>query len=102
VVDAGHGGSDSGALGVGGFREKNVTLAIASALRDKLQQAGANVIMTRSNDVFIPLDERPGIANRAGADFFIAVHADSPPATGASTGPRCTTTCRSPRPGRSR
>jgi N-acetylmuramoyl-L-alanine amidase len=77
VVDAGHGGSDSGALGVGGFREKNVTLAIASALRDKLQQAGANVIMTRSNDVFIPLDERPGIANRAGADFFIAVHADS-------------------------
>ena len=77
VVDPGHGGSDSGAGGTDGSHEKNVTLAIATKLADRLREMGANVIMTRGNDSFVPVDERPKIANRAGADFFISVHADS-------------------------
>ncbi len=77
VVDPGHGGSDPGAYGVGGRREKNVNLAVGLALRDKLRDAGANVVVTRSDDVFIALSERARIANRAGADFFISVHSDS-------------------------
>ena len=77
VIDAGHGGSDAGARGVNGTNEKNVALAIAKNLTSVLQDSGANVIMTRSDDTFISLDERPQIANRMGADFFIAVHADS-------------------------
>ena len=77
VVDAGHGGHDSGARGVNGTSEKNVTLQVARAFADELRDAGANVIMTRSSDYFIPVDDRPEIANRAGADFFVAIHADS-------------------------
>ncbi len=77
TVDAGHGGTDPGAYGVGGQREKNIALAISFALRDKLRDAGANVIMTRTDDIKIPLEERPRIANRAGADFFISVHCDA-------------------------
>jgi N-acetylmuramoyl-L-alanine amidase len=76
VVDAGHGGSDSGARG-GGAREKDVNLAVASLLADSLREAGANVLMTRADDFFIPVDGRPAIANRASADFFISVHSDS-------------------------
>ena len=77
VIDAGHGGHDNGARGVNGTHEKNVALAIAKSLTSVLQDSGANVIMTRSDDTFIPLGERPQMANRMGADFFIAVHADS-------------------------
>jgi N-acetylmuramoyl-L-alanine amidase len=76
VIDPGHGGHDSGAQG-GGYREKNVALAISLKLADTLRESGANVLLTRADDFFIPVDERPRIANRAGADFFIAVHADS-------------------------
>ncbi len=77
VVDPGHGAHDSGAAGVNGTYEKNVNLAIGTALADALRDAGANVILTRGNDSFIPVNERPRIANRAGADFFISVHSDS-------------------------
>ena len=77
VVDPGHGDHDPGARGVNGSYEKNVNLAIGRALRDRLREAGANVIMTRSDDTFISLGERSRIANRAGADFFISVHGDS-------------------------
>lgn len=77
AVDAGHGGSDSGARGVNGAYEKNVTLAIATKLADILKDMGANVMMTRGNDSFIGVNERPRKANRAGADFFLSVHADS-------------------------
>jgi N-acetylmuramoyl-L-alanine amidase len=62
---------------VNGTREKDVNLAIASRLADSLREAGANVLMTRADDFFIPVNERPAIANRAGADFFISVHSDS-------------------------
>jgi N-acetylmuramoyl-L-alanine amidase len=77
VVDPGHGGHDSGAPGVNGTVEKNVNLAIATQLAETLRDAGANVILTRSTDYFIPVDDRPIIANRAGADFFVSVHSDS-------------------------
>ncbi len=79
VVDAGHGGHDSGARG-GKDRatlEKNLTLKIAKLVAQELTAQGASVIMTRSDDTFIPLRERPGIANRAGADFFVSVHINS-------------------------
>lgn len=77
VVDAGHGDQDGGALGVNRAREKNVNLAIALELRNQLREAGANVLMTRSDDTFVPLLERSLRANQARADFFISVHADS-------------------------
>ncbi len=77
VVDAGHGGHDSGARGVNGTREKDVALSIAKNLAEILRDNGANVIMTRDDDTFIDLGERSSIANRLNADFFIAVHADS-------------------------
>ena len=77
VIDPGHGGKDSGALGGASF-EKNVTLAAALALKTRLEQTGRyQVVMTRSTDVFIPLEERVQIARRAGADLFLSLHADS-------------------------
>lgn len=77
IVDPGHGGSDGGAKGVNGTREKNLALAISRRLADELRERGANVIMTRDSDSFVPLAERSEISNRAGADMFIAVHCDA-------------------------
>lgn len=75
VVDAGHGGHDSGAKTFdGSVMEKNLTLAIAKLTAEKLAEEGATVIMTRKTDDFITLEERPGIANRNHADFFISIH----------------------------
>ena len=77
VIDAGHGGKDSGALG-SDTREKDDTLAAAHALRDRLEQTGRyKVVMTRDTDAFIPLETRVQIARRANADLFISLHADS-------------------------
>jgi N-acetylmuramoyl-L-alanine amidase len=76
-VDAGHGNHDAGARGVNGTYEKNVNLAIATKLADSLRDAGANVLMTRTRDTFIPVNQRPAIAGKAGADFFLSVHSDS-------------------------
>ena len=76
VIDPGHGGGDSGATGSGAM-EKNVTLAIGLKLADLLRDAGANVVMTRADDFFLPVNDRPRIANRINADFFVSVHADS-------------------------
>lgn len=77
VVDAGHGGSDAGAKGVNGTYEKNVNLAVARRVAESLRDGGANVIMTRDSDVFIAVNDRPRIANRVGADFFLSIHSDS-------------------------
>ena len=77
VVDAGHGGHDPGAVGRRGLREKSVTLDIAKRLRDLLTRDGFRVVMTRSDDRFIPLYGRPAVANRAGADLFISIHANA-------------------------
>lgn len=78
VIDAGHGGHDSGTLGPGGLEEKDVALDVALRLGRLLQQRlGADVIYTRRTDRFVPLEERTAIANRAHADLFISVHANS-------------------------
>ncbi len=84
VVDAGHGGHDSGTLGPGGIEEKDVVLDVALRLGKLLKQRlGADVIYTRDDDTFIPLETRTAIANKAQADLFISVHANSSPDPGA-------------------
>ena len=80
VIDAGHGGHDSGALG-SHVQEKQITLAAAKALKARLEQTGRyKVVLTRSGDTFIPLEDRVRIARDANADLFISLHADSGPA----------------------
>lgn len=78
VVDPGHGGHDPGAVGLSGIQEKDVVLAIGLKLRDLLkEELGLDVVMTRSTDIFIPLEERTAIANKVGADLFLSVHANA-------------------------
>ena len=77
VIDPGHGGRDPGAIGVRSGYEKTVNLLTAEIAAARLRAAGVRVTMTRSSDVFIPLNERAAIGNRAGADAFISIHADS-------------------------
>ena len=77
IVDAGHGGHDPGAKGVGPLQEKKVNLAIATRLAGLLKQRGANVTMTRRGDTFIDLDARAALADRLRVDLFVSVHADS-------------------------
>ena len=78
VIDPGHGGHDPGAIGPTGLKEKDVVLAIALKLRELLKdQLGLDVVMTRSTDVFIPLEERTAIANKVNADLFLSVHANA-------------------------
>lgn len=81
VLDPGHGGHDPGSLSADGRRrEKDAALAIAMAIRDELLASGrVRVALTRSNDSFVTLGERPQIARRLDADLFISVHADSAP-----------------------
>jgi len=78
VIDPGHGGDDGGARGVGGTTEKDVTLAFAQLLAEKLRSSGSYEIrLTRESDVFLRLDERVRIARQLDADLFISVHADT-------------------------
>jgi N-acetylmuramoyl-L-alanine amidase len=78
VIDPGHGGHDSGTLGAGGIMEKDVVLDVALRLGKMLhEKLGAEIIYTRSDDTFIPLETRTAIANKAEADLFISVHANS-------------------------
>lgn len=77
IVDAGHGGKDPGALGVGPLNEKTITLQIARRLTDLLEARGARVVMTRTGDTYPELDSRAATADRYRADFFVSVHADS-------------------------
>ncbi|MEK6531402.1 MAG: N-acetylmuramoyl-L-alanine amidase [Deltaproteobacteria bacterium] len=80
VLDPGHGGEDSGAIGPEGVKEKDVVLSVALKLKRLLvEQYGCNVEMTRKDDVFIPLKQRPAFANRAMADVFISIHANASP-----------------------
>ncbi len=78
VLDAGHGGHDCGTVGPGGVQEKDivldVTLRLGKLLRRRL---GADVIYTRGDDTFIPLETRTAIANKSRADLFISIHANS-------------------------
>jgi N-acetylmuramoyl-L-alanine amidase len=80
VVDAGHGGKDPGAIGPNGVQEKEVTLSLAKALAKRLEEElGCEVVLTRSTDVFLPLEERTAIANKVDADLFISIHANASP-----------------------
>jgi N-acetylmuramoyl-L-alanine amidase len=83
AIDAGHGGKDSGAI-ANGVLEKQVVLPIAQKTQAKLQAEGAEVVMTRSNDSFIELEERARKANAAGADALVSIHANAASATAAS------------------
>ncbi len=77
AVDPGHGGVDPGAIGPHGLEEKTVTLAIARLLAHRIdEQRGMRAVLTRNNDIFIPLRQRMVIARRAKADLFVSIHAD--------------------------
>lgn len=78
AVDAGHGGVDPGTIGPGGIFEKNITLPTALELRRQLEATGRyKVVLTRDQDIFVPLRERVAIARAAGAELFVSIHADS-------------------------
>lgn len=88
VIDPGHGGEDPGAIGANGSREKDVTLAIGRKLKQALEkQPNIRVVMTRDEDVFIPLASRVSKARKSNADLFVSIHADAfikPDARGSS------------------
>ena len=78
VIDAGHGGHDSGTLGPGGIQEKDVVLDVALRTGKLLhKRLGAEIVYTRDDDTFVPLETRTAIANRAQADLFLSIHANS-------------------------
>lgn len=79
VIDAGHGGRDPGAIGFRGTREKNVALAVAHKVGEYVEEylPEIEVVYTRNDDTFIPLQERGQIANRSEADLFISIHANA-------------------------
>ncbi|MHC4212116.1 MAG: N-acetylmuramoyl-L-alanine amidase family protein [Planctomycetota bacterium] len=81
VVDAGHGGHDPGCGQVGYSRipEKTLALAIAKDVETQLKACGARVIMTRTADYFVPLDERAAIAEKHKTDLLLSIHIDSHP-----------------------
>ena len=80
VIDAGHGGKDYGAIGQRGTREKDVVLQIAKELANKIRKdKHFKVVMTRDRDEYVSLEDRARIANDAGADLFISIHANSSP-----------------------
>ncbi|MBE0584466.1 MAG: N-acetylmuramoyl-L-alanine amidase [Desulfofustis sp.] len=79
VLDPGHGGKDPGAIAYG-MKEKDIVLHVAKRLADALRRdLGITVLMTRENDVFLPLEERTAIANTSGADLFVSLHINAHP-----------------------
>ena len=85
VIDAGHGGHDTGTIGPTGLMEKDLCLDVALRLGKIIQQKlpGADIVFTRSDDTFVPLEDRTRIANEAKADLFLSIHANSSPDHGA-------------------
>ncbi|BDI32665.1 hypothetical protein CCAX7_47160 [Capsulimonas corticalis] len=86
MVDPGHGGGDSGAVGIGGAREKDLTLTIGKQLRDLLASNGATVYMTREDDTKPSVAARPQMAIAAHADYFISIHCDDSGARNSHSG----------------
>ncbi len=87
VLDPGHGGNDSGALGINQkHEEKTYTLKTAQAVKKALENRGARVFMTRSSDVYVGLAPRPALANKHEADAFISFHYDSAPTNNSGSG----------------
>jgi N-acetylmuramoyl-L-alanine amidase len=83
VVDPGHGGDDHGARGSGGLLEKDLVLDVSRRLAERLRTRGLRVIMTREEDRFVSLENRTSLANQAGADLFVSIHANASRARGA-------------------
>ncbi|MGH9338001.1 MAG: N-acetylmuramoyl-L-alanine amidase [Acidobacteriota bacterium] len=78
VLDPGHGGHDTGTIGASGVREKDLVLDVSLRLKEFLEERlGTDVIMTRSSDRFVPLEERTAIANQHSADLFVSIHANA-------------------------
>lgn len=78
VIDPGHGGYDTGTIGPSGLREKDLVLAISLRLKELIEtRLGTDVILTRTGDEFVPLEERTAIANQMRADLFLSIHANS-------------------------
>ena len=78
VIDPGHGGGDTGTIGPGGLKEKDLVLAVSLRLKELLEERlSTDVVVTRSTDKFVPLEERTAIANQLDADLFISIHANS-------------------------
>lgn len=82
LIDAGHGGHDTGSIGQGGLLEKDVVLDVSKRLGDLLRdRLGAEVIYSRDSDTFVPLEERTRIANERGADLMISIHCNAAPSS---------------------
>ncbi len=82
VLDPGHGGKDPGAIGVNGILEKDIVLAVAKKLAKRLKaELGIQVVLTREEDTFVPLEDRTAVANAEDADLFISLHVNSSPNT---------------------
>ncbi len=79
IIDAGHGGHDTGAIGPTGVREKDVALAVVLKLKDKLEALGLEVVLTRDDDTFVALEQRTRIANKEHGDLFISIHCNAAP-----------------------
>ncbi len=77
MLDPGHGGKDSGALGAQGLKEKNIVLKVGLRLKQLLRDKGFQVLLTRKNDIFLPLWKRSQLANEANVDLFISLHANA-------------------------
>ena len=79
VVDAGHGGAETGAMSPHGLKESDLNLALAKNVRSALTNLGFRVVMTREDDVAVPLYDRPKVAHAQGADAFVSIHHNAPP-----------------------
>jgi len=77
VIDPGHGGQDPGAIGIDGIQEKDVILPISLEVARYLEQRGVQVLLTRNSDFFVTLQGRTELSNRADADLFVSIHANS-------------------------
>ena len=78
VIDPGHGGHDTGTIGPSGLKEKDLVLAVSLRLKELIEtRLGTDVVLTRTGDDFVPLEERTAIANQVRADLFLSVHANS-------------------------
>ncbi|WP_439648888.1 N-acetylmuramoyl-L-alanine amidase family protein [Leptolyngbya ohadii] len=77
TIDAGHGGRDPGAVGIGGIRETDIVLDISRQVEQLLQQQGIEVLMTRTDDREIDLPPRVSLANRTRSDLFVSIHANA-------------------------
>jgi N-acetylmuramoyl-L-alanine amidase len=79
IIDAGHGGHDTGAIGAKGTREKDVTLSLAQKVAHRLQARGIEVLLTREDDTYLKLEQRTAFANSKRGDLFVSIHCNAAP-----------------------